>query len=90
MNTILLGHILFAIGCLGIGIVFGWIFTERRLNKRFYREYKPVGTLRIDTSDKESQPLMFLEIYKGVGDISSKTVVAFDVNTDSYLEDSRN
>lgn len=90
MNTIILGHIFFALGCLGFGALFGWIFTERRLNKRFNREYEPVGTLRIDTSDSESQPLMFLEIYKGVGDISSKSVVALDVSTDSYLEDSRN
>lgn len=90
MNTLILGHILFGLGCLGIGIMFGWIFTERRINKWVNTTYDPVGTLRIDSSDPSEQPLMFLEIYKGVGDISSKTVVALDVSTGSYLEDSRN
>lgn len=90
MSTVILGHILFGLGCLGAGILFGWIFTERRINKRINKTYNPVGTLRIDSSDSEGQPLMFLEIYKGVGDISSKTVVALDVSTEGYLEDSRN
>lgn len=44
-----------------------------------------VGTLRVDTSDPEDEPYLFLELEKGVGDISSKRYVLLKVNLDSYL-----
>lgn len=44
-----------------------------------------VGTLRIDRSDPDDQPYMFLELNKGVGDISTRTYVTLDVSTENYI-----
>ncbi len=61
------------------GILFGLIFMNWALNKA------KVGTLRVDSSDPEDGPYLFLELEKGVGDISSKSYVLLKVNTQSYL-----
>lgn len=45
---------------------------------------KPEGQLRIDNSDPDG-PFMFLEIYKGVGDISKKDTVTLKVCNESYI-----
>ena len=44
-----------------------------------------IGTLRVDTSDPEDRPYLFLELEKNVGYISSKSYVLLKVNTQSYL-----
>lgn len=50
------------------------------------KDYKKVvGTLRIDSSDPEDKPYIFLELNKGVGDISRRSVVTLKVSTKSYL-----
>lgn len=46
---------------------------------------KVVGTLRIDSSDPEDGPYMFLELNKGTGDVSRRKVVTLKVSTESYL-----
>ncbi len=61
------------------GILFGLIFMKRVLNKA------KIGTLRVDTSDPEDRPYLFLELEKNVGYISSKSYVLLKVNTQSYL-----
>lgn len=62
-----------------VGIVIGSIVTNI-----IYQRAK-VGTLRVDSSDLEDGPYMFLEIDKGVGDITSKRQVLLKVNLNSYL-----
>lgn len=46
---------------------------------------KVVGTLRIDSSDPEDAPYMFLELNRGTGDVSRRKVVTLKVSTESYL-----
>lgn len=49
-----------------------------------YRTYY-VGTLRIDRSDPNEPPYMFLELDKGVGDISRKKNVILKVKNENYI-----
>ena len=49
-----------------------------------YRTYS-VGTLRIDRSDLNEPPYMFLELDKGVGDISRKKKVVLKVKNENYI-----
>lgn len=44
-----------------------------------------VGTLRIDRSDPKDGPYIFLELNKGVGDISAKKIVVLQVDNASYI-----
>lgn len=89
MNTVILGHILFAIGSFGIGAVISWFITKRGILKRIARSYDPVGTLRVDSSVPDEPPMMFLEINRGVGDILERDSVILEVSTESYLDDPR-
>lgn len=61
-----------------IGMVIGCIFSS------IVRRSKSVGKLRIDTSDPDG-PFMFLELSKGVGDISDKKQVLLQVDLKSYI-----
>lgn len=44
-----------------------------------------VGTLRIDRSDPSEPPYIFLELNKGVGDISTKKNVILKVKEENYI-----
>lgn len=44
-----------------------------------------VGTLRIDRSDPSEPPYIFLELNKGVGDISTKKNVILMVKDENYI-----
>ena len=46
---------------------------------------RSVGTLRVDRSDPDDGPYMFLELSKGVGDISNKKYVVLKVDTKNYI-----
>ena len=43
------------------------------------------GTLRIDKSDPQDDPYMFLEISKGVGDLADRKHIILTVSTKSYI-----
>lgn len=50
------------------------------------RDYsKIVGKLRIDKSDPYDGPYVFLELFKGIGDISKRKYVTLEISTKSYL-----
>lgn len=49
-----------------------------------YRTYS-VGALRIDRSDPSEPPYIFLELDKGVGDISRKKNVILKVKNENYI-----
>lgn len=49
-----------------------------------YRAYY-VGNLRIDRSDPSEPPYIFLELEKGVGDISRKKNVILKVSNKNYI-----
>lgn len=44
-----------------------------------------IGALRIDTSDQEDGPYLFLELNKDVGDISSKKYVILKVSLKNFI-----
>jgi hypothetical protein len=62
-----------------VGVSIGSVLTVLATRKR------PIGTLRIDRSDPNDQPYMFLELYKNVGDIGNQKQVTLDVSNENYL-----
>lgn len=44
-----------------------------------------IGILRIDKSDPNEEPYMFLELDKCTGDISTKKYVVLKVSTKNYI-----
>lgn len=48
------------------------------------RQEKPVGTLRVDTSDPDG-PYLFLELHTPVSEVMKQKQVTLDVNTQSYI-----
>ena len=62
-----------------IGVLIGSVLTVLMTRKR------PIGRLRIDRSDPDDQPYMFLELYKNVGDISSEKYVTLEVSNENYI-----
>lgn len=62
-----------------IGVLIGAVVVAYAFFKNF------VGTLRVDQSDPTDAPYLFLEIEKGVGDISRKKYVLLRVSTESYI-----
>ena len=46
---------------------------------------KPVGDLRIDCSDPDDGPYMFLELEQGTDVIGSRKRVTLNVNTKNYI-----
>lgn len=61
-----------------IGIIIGCVLSS------IIRRAKFVGKLRIDTSDPDG-PFMFLELSKGVGDISARKQVLLEVDFKNYI-----
>ncbi len=61
-----------------IGFVIGCVLMSA------IRRAKSVGKLRIDTSDPDG-PFVFLELSKGVGDISARKQVLLEVDLKSYI-----
>lgn len=46
---------------------------------------EPIGTLRIDTSDPDDGPYLFLELSKNPNLIRSKKYVTLKVNSNDYI-----
>lgn len=46
---------------------------------------KVVGCLHIEQLEQDEEPYVFLELYKGAGDISSREFVHLAVDTKSYV-----
>lgn len=63
-----------------IGIVVGLILS------RFIFKEKPVGSLRVDQSDPDSGPYLFLELsHEGVDAIYKKRYVTLKVSIKDYI-----
>ena len=63
----------------GIGCLIGYIATAL-----IFRAFK-VGTLRVDTSDPDDGPYMFLELSKDVRTVMSKKYIVLKVNTKNFI-----
>lgn len=63
-----------------VGIVLGYVLS------RLIPKEKPVGTLRVDQSDPDSGPYLFLELtHHGAGAIQKKKYVLFKVDLKNYI-----
>lgn len=62
-----------------LGAIFGAILA---LTTSYSRS---VGNLRVDHSDPEEPPYLFLELVKDVGDISRKKYVLLRVNVKDFI-----
>ena len=69
---------MFAIGIL-VGILIGFVF------RIFMSKSKSVGSLRIDTSDPDDGPYLFLELSKGLVEIYRKKYVMLKVDIQNYI-----
>lgn len=65
--------------CSVVSFILGYILAK------LYKKEKPVGTLRIDQSDPEDGPYLFLELSTDPRALMAKKTVIFDVNTESYI-----
>lgn len=72
---------LFALTAL-LGFVAGWI--SKASASKPTSQTETIGTLRIETSDPDG-PYLFLELDKGVGDISKEEYVRLRVSNESYI-----
>lgn len=63
-----------------IGVAIGYVLS------RFIVKEKPVGTLRVDQSDPDSGPYLFLELTQnGATAMQNKKYVLFKVDLKSYI-----
>ena len=69
------------IGWLG-GTVIGYVLS--RIIARQHDKKLCVGTLRVDRSDPDEAPYLFLELEKPVGYIMGRTYVILKVNLKNY------
>lgn len=66
--------------CFCVGIIVGIILHI------VFSRIKPVGTIRVDHSDPDSGPYLFLEVnHGGMETIRKKRYVLFEVNLKSYI-----
>ena len=66
-----------------VGGFVGCIITRNAMIKKSLDSL--VGTLRVDTSDPDDNPYMFLELSKNVTDVTSKKSVLLKVSTENYI-----
>lgn len=62
-----------------IGIVVGFISAALIFRK------KTAGTLRVDKSDPDDNPYLFLELTKDIDFVYRNKYVIFEVNTQNYI-----
>lgn len=62
-----------------VGVVIGVIFAMFAFRRLL------VGDLRVDLSIPDDGPYLFLELYRGTQDVTSKQFVVLRVNTESYI-----
>lgn len=63
-----------------VGAIIGCIFTRYSMTKNLL-----AGTLRVDTSDPDDNPYMFLELSKNVDAVTSNKCVILKVSTENYI-----
>ena len=70
-------HIFMLAGTLILGILIGIIIGIIR-----FGESPPVGALKIHHSEPEEEPYMFLELWKGTGDVTRMDTVRLVVSVE--------
>lgn len=69
---------------LTISVLFNVLLIGILLLRRSSKQ-ETVGTLRVDSSDPDDGPYMFLELKTDPGYVMKQKQVVLDVNTESYL-----
>ena len=64
---------------IGMGIIIGCVITM--IVSRVFT----IGTIRVDNSDPDDAPYLFLELERNVGAITSKKYVTFKVKVENYI-----
>lgn len=69
-----------------IAFVFGLFIGSLFAGLLFHRKAKPVcGALRVDTSDPQDGPYLFLELTEGLDKVANSRQVTFDVKVENYI-----
>lgn len=71
--------VIVAIGAMIIGVAIGF-----SIGKAKYYQW-PIGDLRVDQSDPDSPPQLFLELDKDVPAVMTKKYVAFRVKAEDFI-----
>lgn len=66
-----------------IGIILEKVHVKRTISHTLERNVS--GTLKIDTSDPEEAPYLFLEVSESVDQLMQRTHVVLKVDNSSYL-----
>jgi hypothetical protein len=64
-----------------LGFILGVILTTTYILSKYFN----VGSLRIDTSDPQEDPYVFLELAKEIKYIQRKKYVLLKINTKNYI-----
>lgn len=70
--------VLFLIGCI-IGFILGYVTAKKKYSK------EPIGTLRIDHSDPDDGPYLFLELSSDPGNIKHGEIVTMKTDCKNYV-----
>lgn len=62
-----------------IGILIGCIFTTIMFRTR------SIGSLRIDTSDPDDGPYLFLEMSKDINEVCKKKYISLKINIKNFI-----
>lgn len=65
-----------------VAVIVGFIFG---IGAASIAKDKPVGSLRVDHSDPDSGPYLFLELDRGIGNIYKKHYVRMRVKIENYI-----
>lgn len=64
---------------IGMGVIIGCILTM------IISRITAIGTIRVDNSDPDDAPYLFLELERNVSAITSKKYVTFKVKVENYI-----
>lgn len=78
-EVVILEIVIVAIGAMIIGIAIGF-----SIGKAKYHQW-PIGDLRVDQSDLDSPPQLFLELDKNVPAVMTKKYVVFRVKVKDFI-----
>lgn len=68
-----------------IGFIAGILLSSIVVFVKYYILKRHIGTLRVDQSDPNDEPYLFLELNVGIDVIKKQKSVSFDVNVENYL-----
>lgn len=74
-----MGFVLFGVLAFIIGVFTGFDFGKMKYHQR------PIGDLRVDQSDPDSPPHLFLELDENIPAIMSKKSVVFRVKVEDFV-----